>query len=317
MRVEREPDTIPFICGVNRPLKFKYNRQQDLSLGSTIIQHMIEAAGVDPIDVPEPLYASVDPEALERWVQTERNETSRTTSTVSFTFAGHYINVRGDGNVQVESELGRLKRTGGNILVTGSVPEDIRDQLSVELLGEHTLNRSLFFAQYGKSVESAQMRRSRNGAPAENAHILTYEAGAYTRSTAQSHANQPHQEDVSSVIGTLEEFQVAIQEKILDLQERRNGFDPGELRFSFDSLRLLLEEEDVEDARQFIATVTKAVKDANGFGHYFLPDMYYSDTVQAVEHSFNMVIELQVSVHGLEQRLHLHDTDHTTKWFPI
>ena len=278
---------------------------------------MIEAAGVDPIDVPEPLYASVDPDALEAVLQAQRGGTSPTASTVSFTFAGHYITVREDGHVQVESELGRLRRTGGNILVTGSVPEDILDQLSVQLLGEHSLDRSFFFAQYGKSAKGAQRRLSQNGAPAENAYILTYEAGAYTRSTTQSYPNQSNQTNVSSVIGTLQDFQVAIREKILNLQERWNGFDPGELRFSFDSLRLLLEEEDTEDARQFIATVTKTVEDANGFGHYLLPDTYYSDTVQAVEPTFNVVIELQVSVNGLEQRLHLHDTDHTTKWFPI
>jgi hypothetical protein len=144
-----------------------------------------------------------------------------------------------------------------------------------------------------------------------------YETDVYTRSAAQSHANQSDKTNVLSVIGTLEEFQIAIQEKILNLQERENGFDPVELRFSFDSLRLLLEEEDTGAAKQFIAAVTKTVEDANGFGHYLLPDTYYSDTVQAVEPAFNIVIELQVSVNGLEQRLHLHDTDHTTKWFPI
>ncbi|MFH5801811.1 HalOD1 output domain-containing protein [Haladaptatus sp. CMAA 1911] len=315
--MEKEPGTIPFICGVNKPLEFKYNQQQDLSLGSTIIQHMIKAAGVDPIDVPEPLYASVNTEALEAGIQPQKNSPSPTDSGISFTFAGHYITVQGDGNVRVESELGRLKRTGGNILVTGSVPEDILDQLSVQLLGERSSDRSFIFAQYGKSAQGAQMRHSLNGSPPENAYIVTYEAGAYTRSVAQSYADQPDPVNVSSVVGTLEEFQVAIQEKILELQERRNGYDPGELRFSFDSLRILLEEEETEAAGQFIATVTKRVKDANGLGHYLLPDAYYSDTVKAVKPIFDIVIELQVSVNGLEQRLHLNDTDHTTKWFPI
>ncbi len=317
MRVEKESDDVPFICGVSTPLEFKYNPQQDLSLGSAIIQHMIEAAGVDPTDVPKPLYANVDPDALEAVFQPQEDGTPPTASTVSFTFAGHYITVQEDGHVRVESELGRLRRTGGNILVTGSVPEDVLDQLSVHLLGEHSLNRSLFFAQYGKSAEGAQRRLSQIGTPAENAHILTYEAGAGTRSAAQSYVNESHQANVSSVIGTLEEFQAAIQEKIVDLQVQWNGFDPGELRFSFDSLRLLLEEEDTDAARRFIATVTKTVEDANGLGHYLLPDTYYSDTVQAVKSEFDIVIELRLSFNGLEQQLHLHDTDHTTKWFPI
>ncbi|WP_435158149.1 DUF7504 family protein [Haladaptatus sp. DFWS20] len=315
MRMERNGNNNPFICGVEAPLEIQYDQQRDHSLSAVIIQEMIEAAGVEPSDIPNPLYESVDPDALEELFQPLMDGTPRENYEVSFAFAGHYITIRDGGRIQIESELGRLKRTGGNILLTGNVPEDVLDQVSGQLLGEQSLNRTPVIAQYGKDAEVAQMRLSQVDSPLDHAHILTYRADA--RSATQLQASQPSQIAISYVTGTFEEFQVAIQDKISDLQNQQNGFDPAELRFCFDSLRLLIEETGIETTKEFISKTVKTVDSVNGLGHYIHSGTFDSDSVQAVKSKFDVVIELRANTNGLEQRLHLHGTNHTTQWFPI
>ncbi|WP_255767739.1 DUF7504 family protein [Haladaptatus halobius] len=276
---------------------------------------MIEAAGVDSTDVPESFYESIDPGALEDLFRPQMDGTPRKKGKISFSFAGHYITVQSNGQITVESELGRLKRTGGNILLTGDVPEEVFDQMSIQLLGDRAFDRTFFFAQYGGDVDVAQTRLSIAETRPDRAHILTHETVA--RSAVDAQVSQSSQMPVSSVSGNLKEFQAAIQDQLFDLQRQRNGFDPAELRFCFDSLQLLLEQEDIETAEQFVTAITETVEDVDGLGHYILPNPYDSRTVQAIRSTFDVVIELKFSVKVPEQRWHLQDTDHTTKWFPL
>jgi hypothetical protein len=234
---------------------------------------------------------------------------------LSFSFAGHYVTVRNDGHVTIESELGRLKRTGGNILLTGDVPEDVFDQLSAQFLGDPALDRTYFFALYGKNAQVAQSRVSQAGVSPDRTHVLTHEPVA--RSAAQGQSSQSSQLSISPVTGPLEDFQTTIRDQAFDLQQEHSGLAPAELRFCFDSLQLLIEEEDTDTADQFITAVTETIGEVGGLGHYIIPDTYDSHPVQEVRSTFDVVIELKIGVNGIEQRLHLQDTDHTTQWFQI
>lgn len=315
MSIEGDEDTSPFLCGVETPLKIQYDWQSNHLLSTIVVQKMIEAAGVDPTDVPESFYKSIDPDALEDLFRPQMDGTPRKKGKISFSFAGHYITVRSDGQIIVESELGRLKRTGGNILLTGDVPEDVINRISARLLGEPAYDRTQLFAHYGQDMETAQTRLELAQAAPEHAYLLTHEGAA--RSVAQAKGGQSNQMSISPVIGTLDGFQTAIRERVIELQRRRNGFDPAELRFCFDSLRLLVEEEGRDTAIEFLISVTDAIEDVGGLGHYILPHAYGSRPVQSVQSSFDAVIDLKIGVNGPEQRWHLHDTDHTTQWFPL
>lgn len=315
MSAERQGDSKPFICGVETPLEIQYDQQQNHSLSTVIIQEMVEATGVEPSNIPEPLYESINPDALEELFHPLPDEADQKNRKVAFVFAGHYITVRGDGRIRIESELGRLKRTGGNILLTGDVPEDIFDQISVRLFGDQSLTRTPVIAHYGKDAEIAQRRLSEGDTPTDRAHTITYEGDA--RSATQMQTSLPNQTANSFVTGTFEEFQSTIQDMIAELENQKNGFDPAELRFCFDSLRLLLEEEGLETTNQFLTAVTKKVDDVEGLGHYIHQETYDSSAVQAVQSEFDLAIELRINSNGVEQRLHLNGTNHTTKWFPI
>ena len=315
MSVEKEGDNIPFLCGVETPLEIHHDWHSSESLGTTIIQTMMENAEVDSTAIPVSLYESVDPDALEDLFQPRQEGVPRMNGETTFAFAGHYITVQGDGKITIESELGRLKRTGGNVLLAGDVPEDMLDQISVQLLGDLTRDRTLLFSQYGKSPETARTQLALSGNPNESATIVVHEAGA--RSTMQVQASGSKQINEIIVADTFEEFNTKIQDQMSQLQHQQNGFEPAELRFCFDSLRLLLEEKNTETVDRFITTITQTIRDVQGLGHYIYPGKLHSQPLQTFQSKFDVTIELKIEADGVKQRLHLHDTDHTTRWFPL
>lgn len=60
-----------------------------------ILERVAAREGVDPLDLDEPLYGSVDPDALESLLA------SGSGVTVRFTYAGYDVTVSGDGRIEV------------------------------------------------------------------------------------------------------------------------------------------------------------------------------------------------------------------------
>ncbi len=311
-----ESTTSPFMCGVEKPATFHYDWGGEVPLGAFIVQRMAERAQVDSTGVPESLYGCVDPEALEDLFQPLLDGTPRTSGKVTFTFAGHYVTASSDGTVKIESELGRLKRFGGNLLLTGDVPVDVFEQLSVQFLGESGYDRTHLFALYGRDTEVARTRLTQAGANPDHAHLLTREAAVRSATQAQT-GDHSDRLPTSPVVGSLDDFETAIVDEIFRLQYQQKGFEPGELRFCFDSLQLLSNEEEPTAVAECLQTITKTVEEVSGLGQYVFPGSYESTSVQAVEPLFDVTIELRVGEEGPMQRWHLHDTEHTTTWFPL
>ncbi|SIR04562.1 hypothetical protein SAMN05421858_1231 [Haladaptatus litoreus] len=316
MSADNESATSPFMCGVEAPITFQHDWGSEDVLAASIIQRMVEEAETDSTDVPDSLYRCIDPDALEDLFRPLQDGTPRTSGEVTFALAGHYVTASSDGTIEIESELGRLKRTGGNLLLTGDVPADVFERLSAQFLGEAAYDRTQLLALYGRNSEVARSRLSRADTNAHRAHLLTYEAPV--RSTAQtSQSDYPGQPSVSTITGTIEDFQRAIDDEVFELQHQRRGFEPGELRFCFDSLRLLSDEEDAQTVEGFLRTVTNTVDEVLGLGHYVFAEAYDSSRVLAIEPLFDVTIQLKIGENGPEQRWHLHDTDYTTIWFPV
>jgi hypothetical protein len=316
MSVQDDDTTSPFICGVEAPITFQYDWASEGALSAFIIQRMIEETKTDSTDVPQSLYQRIDPDALEDLFRPLLDGTPRTSGKVTFKLAGHYVTAHGDGTIEIESELGRLKRSGGNLLFTGDVPTDVFEQLSAQFIGETEYDRTHLFALYGRNADVARTRLSQANASPDNARVLTYEAAV--RSTTQARTNEPsRQASLSPVVGTIDDFQTAIQEATFELQRQRMGFVPGELRFCFDSLQLLSGEEDAQTVEKFLRAITGTIEDVSGLGHYIFPGAYGSQPVQAVNSLFDVAIELKISEEGPKQRWHMHDTEYTTIWFPV
>ncbi|WP_423745074.1 HalOD1 output domain-containing protein (plasmid) [Haladaptatus sp. SPP-AMP-3] len=307
---------LPFMCGVEEPARLQYDWGSGVPLGTYIVQQMADRARVSATDVPESLYGRIDPDALEDLFRPLVDGTPRANGEVTFTFAGHYVTVSSDGTIEIESELGRLKRSGGNVLLTGDVPADVFDELSAQFLGEQEYGRTHLFALYGRDTGTARTRLERATADTDHANILTYEA-AVRSATEVRPQNQQNRPSVTPVVGSLDEFETAIVDDIFEHQYRQKGFEPGQLRFCFDSLQFLSEEESESSVEEFVRNVTKTVEDVSGLGQYLFPGAYDSAPVRAVEPLFDGTIELKVGARGPMQRWHLHDTDYTTTWFPL
>ncbi|WP_266076911.1 DUF7504 family protein [Haladaptatus caseinilyticus] len=316
MSIQDDDATSPFMCGVEAPITFQYDWTSEDSLTALIIQQMAEEAKVGSAEVPESLYQCIDPDALEDIFQPLQDGTPRTSGCVTFHLAGHYVTADSDGTVEIESELGRLKRSGGNLLLTGDVPTDVFEQLSAQFLGGVARDRTHLFALYGRDIDVARTRLSRANANLDHAHLLTYEAAVRSAAQAQT-SDSPSQLSTSPVYGSLDDFEAEIRTEIFELQRRQMGFEPGELRFCFDSLQILSSEEDDRTVTDFLQTVTETVEEVSGMGQYILPQAYESSSVQAVESLFDVTIELKIGKDGPEQRWHLHDTNYTTTWFSI
>ncbi len=306
----------PFMCGVEEPMTFHYDWANEKALGSAIVQRMVDRTGVDSTAIPEPLYGCIDPDALEELFQPLADGTSRANGKVIFTFAGHYITASSDGTVEIESELGRLKRTGGNLLLTGDVPMDLFEELSVQFLGAPSYERTHLFALYGRDVDVARKRLSRGNVNPAHAHVLTHDVAVRSATQAQTN-DYSTRLSTSSVEGSLEDFQTAIQDELLELQCQQKGFEPGELRFCLDSLQLLSNEEGTAAVKDSLRTITETVEAVSSLGQYIFPGAFESDPVQAVEPLFDVTIELKIDSDGPKQRWHLHETEHRTTWFPL
>lgn len=70
-----------------------------------VVQQVASAMNDDPLELP-PLYEAIDPDSLERLVE------SMAAGDVSFTYVGHQVTVSHDGTVDVEEPQTRGTSTG-------------------------------------------------------------------------------------------------------------------------------------------------------------------------------------------------------------
>ncbi|WP_254862917.1 HalOD1 output domain-containing protein [Halovivax gelatinilyticus] len=75
-------------------------------VSQAVIEAVAEKEGIDVTDVEppefEPLYAVIDPEALDSLFEPTVGGTERPIGTVSFEYAGHHVTVYSDGRVTLD-----------------------------------------------------------------------------------------------------------------------------------------------------------------------------------------------------------------------
>ncbi|WP_227354912.1 DUF7504 family protein [Haladaptatus salinisoli] len=291
--------------------------RSDRMLGTTVVETVAEAAGVTPADIEVPLYDVIDPDALDALFAPRPDGRDRTAGTVSFALHGHYVTVSADGVVEVESELARIKQTGGNLLLTGLVPDRVVDAVSVQLLGRDDPDRTQVVALHDRNVTTANRRLSGVGTASNGGYVLNFSAEARSAVSGTPDASASTDRRVTEVVGDLFDFQREIDRTLRKIDYERRGMDPAELRFCFDSLRPVVDEHGEGDAKQFLEDCFDTVEDLSGVAHYVLPAERNTPEVAAIEPLFDATVELRVGEIGPEQRWHLPDTEFTTDWFGL
>lgn len=76
----------------------------EITPSERVVDAVAEAEDVDPIEL-DPLYAAVDPDALDAVIRSQREGpiTPRTSTLVRFDYQGYHVTVTGDGAVDVDA----------------------------------------------------------------------------------------------------------------------------------------------------------------------------------------------------------------------
>lgn len=290
--------------------------QDERMLGTTVVETVAGAAGVTPSEIQTCLYDIIEPDALDALFAPKEGGEDRTDGTVSFSLHGHYVTVSADGVIEVESELARIKKRGGNLLLTGLVPDSVIDTASTQLLGENRTNRTRIVALLDRNVETAIARLPATDTLG-NGYILDFAATARSAASQTTSAPTVTNYSVTDVVGDHFDFLEEIERTLWNVVSEQRGMNPGELRFCFDSLRPLLDEHDKDEVRRFLNDCFDTVSEFSGMGHYILSADRDSDVVSTIEPLFDATVELRVGELGPEQRWHLPDTEFTTDWFAL
>lgn len=212
-----------------------------------------------------------------------------------------------------DAALARLKRRGSNVLIVGRASEETFDDVSADFLGSGS-NRARVFGLVGRGVETVRRRLRTAGPGYEPAIVLDAAADGPRSVSAQAASPGSSAVSVRPVERTLPGLETAITGAIADSRRIHGPFDPAEFRLCVDSLRGLGEEHSLEELREFLGTVTRAVVDVHGMGHFVLPGDRRGPLVRGVLPEFEVLIELRQGPDGVEQRWSLLDYMITTPW---
>lgn len=100
---ENNPDAAPVVQTV------QHEFTGDDSLSYTLVRAVSAVTGDDPRTI-DPLYASVDPDALDTLVRSARNERPSTLA-ITFFYHGCYVTVRESGTVRIRPCAGAIEQS--------------------------------------------------------------------------------------------------------------------------------------------------------------------------------------------------------------
>ncbi|WP_394741762.1 DUF7504 family protein [Natronococcus roseus] len=255
----------------------------------------------------------IDPDALARLSQQRENGISRPGATVLFSVLGHDVVVDPGGTVSVGSTLGRLKRTGGNVLIAGGVPDDLVDVASANLLGDPDRHRRHLFALLDRDRRVVSDRL----APSDIASAQIVDYAMTARSVASAGAPVTDAVAVVDEPADLDELEATVDARIRAFGTETPLCEPGDLRLCIDSLRPMLDERGTDGTVALLEPICEAVRDVSGLGHYVLPVDRDEPLVDALESLFDATVELRVGDCGPQQRWHLHESGYTTDWIGL
>ncbi|WP_137286749.1 DUF7504 family protein [Halorussus salinisoli] len=223
---------------------------------------------------------------------------------------------RGDCSTQDFQEvLKRFKSDGCNLLVTGTVSEDVTVTATQTLLGAPNADRKRVVA-LADSRRGNVFERLPPGVESDDPDVWVVDQHARQRSVPKAAKSRdfdlPAANDDRDVLTRLREEIVAA---IGYFQETTDGLDPSQLRLSVSSLGRLVHERGPSDVAQFVRSVSAMVRGVRGMGHYHLPRPDDDDVVDRLSPLFDARIELRKR-DGLptEQRWHVPQHEQSTDW---
>lgn len=227
----------------------------------------------------------------------------------------------GDGDRGAFADsLARIKRDGGNLLVTGEIPGSVHRQACGPLLGSTDgppRRRVIAAVGDGSDVDDrlppGASRDPANLVVVESNHLVRGDAAVDSGEAAAGPGDRPTVRRTTE--RDLQMLGETIETAIDDLASSAGGFSPAELRVCVDGLAPLFAEHGRGDVVAFCHLLTKRIADEGGMGHFHasLPDD--DALVAALEPLFDVVVELEVVDGTPHQRWRTGDED--SGWIPL
>jgi hypothetical protein len=214
--------------------------------------------------------------------------------------------------------LSDLKRRGCALLVVGTVPNDMYDRASQQMLGDDRAEaprRRLVVA--GDGTAAARLAATGPTTP-EYARIVARDAVDGDVATPSDAAvESAAAAKVHHVDASLHELGSTLTQVVDQFEAAAGGLDPAELRVAFDSLPALAEEYDEATLFRFLHVLTNQIRARNGMAHFHLPGSVDDRTIRAFEPLFDAVVELRGRGDELQQRWHFVDGDFVSEWLAV
>ncbi|WP_135805553.1 DUF7504 family protein [Halorussus marinus] len=288
-----------------------HRADDDERLSKGLLRAVASTTGLEPAAVTDRFADLLGTDAIDTLFRPRANDRRREVGAVWFPFRKYDVTVFADRTIELRPTLSRLKRTGGNVLVVGSVPDDVIGAVSAPLLGAPDLDRTRLIALHGTTVETACARLRSVETTGADAHVIDSRASARSATAVDPDTGVR----VSEADGGLDDLATRIDDAIESF-ERQSELDPAELRFCLDSLGSLARSHDSADVASFLRSVIRSVDRVSGIGHYVLPAPRDAEVVRTFEPLFDAVVEVGVGADGPIQRWHLEAAGYTTDWFP-
>ncbi|WP_115864448.1 DUF7504 family protein [Halorussus litoreus] len=205
--------------------------------------------------------------------------------------------------------LQTLKQRGCNILVTGTVSEEVSQRMTRKLLGEPENPRARILALTDQDREDAPDLLPDSVAPSDES-VSVVDVGGTRSATATS----PPEAGAAWHRDGIDELRKRVCDAIATAKISQSGFEPAQLRVSVFTLSSLVNQYDPAAIEQFVSALGDHVRGARGMAHFHLPVADDAEAVRRLAPLFDVRIELR-ETNGLpEQRWHFPDRDVSTSW---
>lgn len=217
----------------------------------------------------------------------------------------------------VES-LGELKRSGSNLLVIGSVPNEIHHTICKQMLGRSPDTprcRVVVFSNADGQSAKDDISTLVSSSPTPIHTINTASQPLTAFEESDTGREQVARADATD--DRLDDLKTILIETIDQLEAANNGFAPAELRVCFSMHLRLFDNYERERVSSVIHSMTRRIKQFNGMGHFHLSSPSEQQYRSYLAPYFDGIVRLDSKEGTPYQRWHLCNSDTTSEWLPI
>jgi hypothetical protein len=214
--------------------------------------------------------------------------------------------------------LAELKRTGSNLLVVGSVPNEIHHTICEQMLGHSPDTPRCRVVIFSDADD--QSARDDISTLISSSSTPLYTINAASQPLTAFRESDTGREQVARANVTDDRFndlKTVIIETIDQLEAANNGFTPAELRVCFSMHLRLFDNCEKEHVSSVIRSVTHRIQQSNGMGHFHLSSSSEQQFRSYLAPYFDGVVKLDSKDESPYQRWYLRDSDATSEWLPI